>query len=79
MSDNTEVIETGYFDQLGHPRLKLNICGFRDQHPGKKFEALIDTGFTGFIQLPLPVAIGYLFFWREHKRLLWQITQARLC
>jgi predicted aspartyl protease len=32
--------------------------GVKHDPPGVEFEAIIDTGFTGFIQLPLPKALS---------------------
>lgn len=43
----------GHFDQQGNACLKFHLCGVHHQDPGVEFEGLIDTGFTGFIQLPI--------------------------
>ena len=47
----------GYYDQQGNACLRLHFCGVRHEPPGIEFEAIIDTGFTGFIQLPLDRAM----------------------
>src|SRR5436853_3023007 len=43
----------GHFDSLGNPCLKFHLCGIVHDQPGLEYEGIIDTGFTGFIQLPL--------------------------
>ena len=48
----------GHFDSLGNPSLKFHLCGVIHQEPGLEFEGIIDTGFTGFIQLPLQHAFS---------------------
>jgi predicted aspartyl protease len=46
------VIKTGYLDKSGHPNIKVSVYGISDQL-SQEFEAMIDTGFTGFLMLPL--------------------------
>ena len=42
----------GSFDKIGNPIVTISVCGVFTG--GKKeFEAVIDTGFTGFLQMPL--------------------------
>lgn len=42
----------GYFDKSGNPSVRISVSGMFAG--GKKeFEAIIDTGFTGFLQMPL--------------------------
>jgi hypothetical protein len=48
----------GHFDSLGNPRLKFHLCGVARDPPGLEFEAIIDTGFSGFIQLPMQHAFS---------------------
>ncbi|MBI3048058.1 MAG: hypothetical protein HYY76_07070 [Acidobacteria bacterium] len=48
----------GHFDNLGNPSLKFHLCGVAHKEPGLEFEGIIDTGFTGFIQLPLQHAFS---------------------
>ncbi len=43
---------TGYFNSAGSPVVKLSLCGPFEQFR-KEFEAIIDTGFSGFISMPL--------------------------
>jgi predicted aspartyl protease len=43
-----------YFDQAGHPRLKVPVVGSR---AGIVVDALVDTGFDGDICLPTQLAI----------------------
>src|SRR5579872_7183683 len=49
-------VQVGYLDNNGHPRLKIHVSG---SNPGTSLEvdALIDTGFTGFLMLPVAQAI----------------------
>ena|SRR5215813_3067117 len=44
-------IWTGYLDNTGTPCLKIRISGPLSK--GEEFEAIIDTGFTGFLAMPL--------------------------
>ncbi|HLQ27301.1 MAG TPA: hypothetical protein VK138_15665 [Acidiferrobacterales bacterium] len=46
------LVAKGYFDQQGNPCLKISLCGIFNSD-GIEFEAIIDTGFTGFISVPL--------------------------
>ena len=46
------LIAKGYFDQQGTPCLKVSLCGIFNSD-GIEIEAIIDTGFTGFISIPL--------------------------
>lgn len=48
----------GHFDSLGNPCLKFHLCGVAHDPPGLEFDAIIDTGFSGFIQLPMQHAFS---------------------
>jgi clan AA aspartic protease len=48
----------GHFDSLGNPCLKFHLCGVAHELPGLEYEGIIDTGFTGFLQLPLQHAFS---------------------
>jgi predicted aspartyl protease len=48
----------GHFDHLGNPCLKFHLCGVAHDLPGVEYEGIIDTGFSGFISLPLQHAIS---------------------
>ncbi len=53
----TEKTWLGHFDDQGNACLKFHFRGARHEHPGVELTGIIDTGFTGFLQLPLDVAI----------------------
>jgi predicted aspartyl protease len=42
----------GYFNSGGHPALKVSVFGIHDSLK-KEFEVMIDTGFTGFMLMPI--------------------------
>lgn len=44
-------VADGYFDKAGTPHLKIILKGAVGQ--GVEFEAIMDTGFTGFLSMPL--------------------------
>src|SRR5580658_1586626 len=48
----------GHFNAGGHPSLKFHLCGVVHPAPGLEFEGVLDTGFTGFIQLPIQHAFS---------------------
>ena len=45
----------GYLDKNGHPNVKIKIWGMAAQF-AQEFDAMIDTGFTGFLSMPLTAA-----------------------
>lgn len=49
-------IQVGYIDNDGHPKLRIQVEG---TNPGvsTNIEAMIDTGFTGFLMLPISLAL----------------------
>ncbi|MGA2212171.1 MAG: hypothetical protein ABSH31_02755 [Bryobacteraceae bacterium] len=48
--------QIGYVDPNGHPRITIHIRG---THPTEfvEIDALVDTGFTGFLMLPIAKAL----------------------
>lgn len=46
---------TGYFDKSGSPALRIRVSG--PFGPGAEFSAILDTGFTGFVCMPLLKAL----------------------
>lgn len=42
----------GFFNSLGHPMFKIKVYGFH-QKASVQVDAMFDTGFTGFLSLPL--------------------------
>lgn len=43
---------TGYFNSGGHPALKISVYGLHLDLK-QEFEVMIDTGFTGFLLMPI--------------------------
>ena len=48
-------VKIGYLDSSGHPHVKVRIWGLAEQF-AQEFEAMIDTGFTGFLSMPITAA-----------------------
>ncbi|MGO9646608.1 MAG: hypothetical protein ACLPOO_01010 [Terriglobales bacterium] len=48
-------VKIGYLGANGHPHIKIKVWGLADQF-AQEFEAMIDTGFTGFLSIPLTAA-----------------------
>lgn len=44
--------QTGYLDSAGHPYLKIRVWGLAEQFAAE-FDAMIDTGFSGYLSIPL--------------------------
>lgn len=42
----------GFFNQNGHPIIPIEVYGY-SKKIRQKFEAMLDTGFSGFLSLPL--------------------------
>jgi len=53
----TVASQTGFLDSFGSPRISVRISGEPVSGTHKDFDALIDTGFTGFVLMPLQQAI----------------------
>jgi len=45
-------LQTGSLDNAGHPVINIEVYGVVPQLK-REFEAMIDTGFTGFLMLPI--------------------------
>lgn len=45
-------LKTGFLDKAGHPHIKIRVWGLAEQF-AQEFEAMIDTGFSGYLSIPL--------------------------
>ena len=48
----------GHYDKQGNACIKLHLYGAKHSAPGPEYIGIIDTGFTGFIQVPFSVAFA---------------------
>lgn len=48
----------GHYDKQGNACIKLHLHGAKHSAPGLEYIGIIDTGFTGFIQVPFSVAFA---------------------
>ena len=48
----------GHYDGQGNACLAFHLRGVRHEPPGVEYTGIIDTGFTGFVQLPLSAAVA---------------------
>ena len=48
----------GHYDDRGNACVTFHLRGVRHEPPGVEYTGIIDTGFTGFVQLPLSAAIA---------------------
>ena len=51
-------IGVGHYDEQGNACFKFNLRGVRHEDPGPEFTGILDTGFTGFIHLPIQHALS---------------------
>ena len=56
-NQTTDQFGSGYFDDNGNACLNFQLRGTRHDHP-VEYQGIIDTGFTGFIHLPISEAIA---------------------
>ena len=54
--NDKQVAGAGHFDQQGNPCITLTVRGKRGR--SATFEAILDTGFSGFVLLPLMQALA---------------------
>jgi hypothetical protein len=60
-------LQVGYLDEQGHPTLAIRVTG-TNPTAHLDVEAMIDTGFTGFLQLPVALALPLgLVLWAESE------------
>lgn len=48
----------GEYDETGCPCINFHICGVKHDVPGLEYSGIVDTGFSGFLQVPLSVALS---------------------
>lgn len=46
----------GWYDEGGNPCISFHLCGAAHKKPGLEYGGIVDTGFSGFIQLPFDKA-----------------------
>ena len=46
----------GWYDEDGNPCISFHLCGAAHKKPGPEYGGIVDTGFSGFIQLPFDKA-----------------------
>ena len=54
MTDNI----VGWYDDAGNPCIAFHIRGVAHDPPGVEYSGIIDTGFSGFVQVPLSAAFA---------------------
>lgn len=47
------LVATGFFDQARNPCVKIRLSGAFSGEDAPAFDAIVDTGFTGFVAMPL--------------------------
>ncbi len=50
------MVDSGTWIQSGNACLKFQLCGTKHRPPGLEIDGLVDTGFTGFVHLPIQFA-----------------------
>ena len=58
MSQEESRSTIGEFNDSGSPCVRFRLCGVKHGHPGPEYVGIIDTGFTGFLQIPLDEAFA---------------------
>ena len=48
----------GHYDNQGNACITMHLAGVRHQPPGPEYTGILDTGFTGFLQVPYTVAFA---------------------
>ena len=46
-------VKQGHYDNAGNAFINLHLCGVKHDAPGVEFSGILDTGFSGFLQIPL--------------------------
>jgi predicted aspartyl protease len=67
----------GRIDANGHPYVEITVSADGSQGSGLSFEALIDTGFTGFVSLPI-IAASTLNL-QPHTTTRYELANGKLC
>ena len=56
MTDPEVAATIGSIHESGSPIMPFYVCGVVHEPPGIEYQGIVDTGFTGFIQLPFEEA-----------------------
>ncbi|MGC1105011.1 MAG: hypothetical protein WA876_00595 [Candidatus Acidiferrales bacterium] len=71
------LIKQGQLDQNGHPYVDIVVSADGADGSGAPFQALIDTGFTGFVSLPI-IAASTLKL-QPHTTARYELANGKLC
>lgn len=67
----------GILDQKGHPHIEITVSRDGKAGSGEKFTALIDTGYSGFVSLPI-IAAAKLGL-QPHATAQYELANGKLC
>jgi predicted aspartyl protease len=71
------LVKQGKLDANGHPYVEIRVSAEDTEGSGATFEALIDTGFTGFVSLPIIAATTLKL--QPHTTARYELANGKLC